>query len=324
MNVLRRFFIASVGAIVLAGPALSLAADDFPNKPIRLIVPFSPGSGTDNTARYLAREMEAALKSPVIVENRPGGNSFIAANMVAASAPDGYTLLISGSSAMTVNAAVFKKLPYDPLNDFAPVARLARGAMGLAVPASAPYRSVGDLVEALKQKPGTLNYASGSAAYQITTELFLSMAGAKAIHIPYKGAAQALTDLAGNQVNFAFGDYAALVPFIQSGKLRLLAVTSADRLVSAPDTPTLGESGFTGFDMINWTSAFAPKGTPASVIKRLSDTMVSIYENARTREFLASTNWESFPTGPEALHKYQIAEIAKWSEAAEVAGIEKP
>ncbi|AMG88984.1 tripartite tricarboxylate transporter substrate binding protein [Bordetella parapertussis] len=321
----KKHFVLSflLGAASLAASGAALAQQAFPTHPIRLIVPFAPGSGTDNTARHLAREMEAEFGSPVVVENHPGANSFIAAKMVAAAAPDGYTLLISGSSAMTVNAAIFKALPYDPLKDFAPVARLAKGAMGLAVNAQSPYRSVDDLVQAMRQQPGTLNYGSGSAAYQITTELFLSMAQAKASHIPYKGAAQALTDLAGRQVDFAFADYAALVPFLRSGKLRLLAVSSAERLESEPATPTVAQAGYPGFDMVNWTSAFAPAGTPAPIVDTLSKAIVAIYEREQTRAFLAGTNWESFPVGPAELRRYQVDEIAKWSRAAEIAGIEK-
>lgn len=321
----KKQFVLSVllGATSLLASSAPLAQQAFPTRPIRLIVPFAPGSGTDNTARYLAREMEAVFSSPVVVENHPGANSFIAAKMVAAAQPDGYALLISGSSAMTVNAAIFKALPYDPLKDFAPVARLAKGAMGLAVNAESPYRSVDDLVAAMRKRPGALNYGSGSAAYQITTELFLSMASSKASHIPYKGASQALTDLAGRQVDFAFADYAALVPFLSSGKLRLLAVSSAERLESEPDVPTVEQAGYPGFDMVNWTSAFAPAGTPEPVIDKLSSAIVAIYERPQTQEFLAGTNWDSFAAGPAALRQYQIDEIAKWSRAAEIAGIEK-
>lgn len=323
MQIIRRLTTIFLCATALGVAATSHARQDFPNKPVRLVVPFSPGSGTDNTARYLAREMEAKLGTPVVVENRPGGNSFIATQAVAGADPDGYTLLVSGSSAMTVNKAVFKDLPYDPIKDFEPVARLANGAMGLAVQANSPYRTVSDLVIAAKKRPGELNYGSGSAAYEITTELFLSMADASATHVPYKGAAQAMTDLAGGQLDFVFADYAATLPFVRSDKVRLLAVTSAHRLESATDVPTLAEQGFPGYDMVNWTSVFAPAGTPPEVIERLSNVIVEIYDGTETREFLAKTNWESFPTGPEELRAYQQQEIEKWQRAAEVAGIEK-
>ena len=312
-----------VGALLFSTASAVVAQDDFPTRPIRLVVPFTPGSGTDNTARYLAREMELRFKSPVVVENQPGANSFIAAKAVAGAAADGYTLLVSGSSAMTVNQALFKELPYDPLKDFAPVARLAQGAMGLAVSASSPYQSVPDLVNAMREKEGSMNYGSGAASYFITTELFLSLSKAKAVHVPYKGAAQALTDLVGEQIDFVFADYAALVPFLNSGRLRMLAVTSADRLESAPDIPTISESGYPGFEMVNWTSVFAPAGTSDHVIRKLSDAIVSIYEQPEALAFLATTNWSSIAAGPDILRQYQIDEIAKWGDAAKIANIEK-
>lgn len=313
---------ALAGAVWLAQPAtVALAA--YPDKPIRLIVSFPPGSGTDSNARYVARKMEEKLGVAVTVENRPGGNSFIAAQAVATAPADGYTLLLASNSPVATNAAMYKNLPYDPVEDFAPVARLGYGAMALAVKSDAPYQSVKDLVDAARQRPGALNYGSGSASYQIATELFLSMGGVKANHVPYRGAAPALTDLAGGQVDFVFADYGAVIPFVQSGRMRLLAVTGDSRLKSSPDTPTLQESGFPGYYMVNWTAAFAPAKTPAPIIDTLADTLLAIYRTPDAAEFLARTNWEVFPVGPKELGEFQRQEIRKWDEAAQRAGIPK-
>jgi len=313
---------ALAGAVWLAQPA-TVAQAAYPDKPIRLIVSFPPGSGTDSNARYVARKMEEPLGVAVTVENRPGGNSFIAAQAVATAPADGYTLLLASNSPVATNAAMYKNLPYDPVKDFAPVARLGYGAMALAVKSDAPYQSVKDLVEAARQRPGVLNYGSGSASYQIATELFLSMGGVKANHVPYRGAAPALTDLAGGQVDFVFADYGAVIPFVQSGRMRLLAVTGDSRLKSSPDTPTLQESGFPGYYMVNWTAAFAPAKTPAPIIDTLADTLLDIYRTPDAAEFLARTNWEVFPVGPKELGEFQRQEIRKWDEAAQRAGIPK-
>jgi len=312
-----------LGALLCAALLLPAAQAAYPDKPIRLIVSFPPGSGTDSNARYVAQQMEARLGVPVSVENRPGGNSFIAAQAAATAAPDGYTLLLASNSPVATNVAMFKQLPYDPVKDFAPVARLGYGAMALAVQADSPYKTVADLVEAARREPGRLNYGSGSASYQIATELFLSMAGIKATQVPYKGAAPALTDLAGGQVDLVFADYGAVIPFVQAGKMRLLAVTGHERLRSAPDVPTLQESGFDGYYMVNWTAAFAPARTPAPVIDKLSRTLVDIYRTADAEAFLARTSWEAFPAGPDELGEFQRAEIRKWAAAAERAGIPK-
>lgn len=321
MNKAMRLLALACAAWLAQPAATALAA--YPDKPIRLIVSFPPGSGTDSNARYVAKKMEEKLGVAVTVENRPGGNSFIAAQAVATAAPDGYTLLLASNSPVATNAAMFKHLPYDPVKDFAPVARLGYGAMALAVKADAPYKTVGDLVEAARKRPGELNFGSGSASYQIATELFLSMGAIKANHVPYRGAAPALTDLAGGQVDFVFADYGAVIPFVQSGRMRLLAVTGDTRLKSAPDTPTLQESGFPGYYMVNWTAAFAPAHTPPAVIDTLSETLLAIYGTADAAEFLARTNWEVFPVGPKALGEFQREEIRKWDEAAQRAGIPK-
>lgn len=317
-------------AVILGGMAALMAsvvqaADTYPDKPIRMIVSFPPGSGTDTNARYAAQKLEEALGSPVVVENRPGGNSFIAAQAVTSAKPDGYTLMLASNSPVTTNVAMFEKLPYDPVNELTPIAKLSFGAMGLAVKADSPYNSVADLIEAAKQSDGELNYGSGSASYQIATELFLSLADIKAEHIPYRGAAPALTDLIGGTVDFVFADFGAIVPFIggDNPHLKVLAVTGGDRIVSQPDTPTLQESGVKDYYMVNWTAAFAPTGTPQAIIQKLSDALVKIYSSQDAADFLARTGWEAFPGDFQELKQFQLDEIHRWDSAARLAGIPK-
>lgn len=325
MQAITRRAAAIAGVTVLATLAfwVAPARAEYPDRPVKLVVSFPPGSGTDTNARYVARKLEEKLGKPVVVENRPGGNSFIAAQAVVSAEPDGYTLLLASNSPVATNVAMFRKLPYDPVADLAPIARLGVGAMALVVPASSSYRDVASLVDAARRNPGKLNYGGGSASYQIATELFLTRAGVKANHVPYKGAAPALTDVAAGQIDFAFADYGATLPLLQAGKLRILAVTGDKRLASRPDTPTLQESGFPGYFMVNWTAAFAPARTPKPVLHKLEQAIVEIYSTRESAEFLARTNWDVFVAGADELRRFQLADIRRWSEAAEQAGIPK-
>ncbi|TWG85586.1 tripartite-type tricarboxylate transporter receptor subunit TctC [Cupriavidus gilardii J11] len=309
---------------LLCLPALAMAdAATYPSRPVKIIVSFPPGTGSDGSARFLAQKLEARLGQPFVVENRPGANSFIAAQTVARAEPDGYTLFVASNSPMATNVAQFKSLPYDPVKDFAPVARLYYGAMVLSVPASSPYRTVRDLVEAAKANPGKLSYGSGSASYQIATELFLRQAGAKAVAIPYKGAAPAMADLAGGQVDFAMSDYTAAAGLAQAGKTRILAVAGDKRLSVQPNVPTLQEVGFKDYYMVNWVSLFAPAKTPADIVAKLGKAAVEIFNSKDAEEFIGRTNGQIFAGGPEVLRKFQLDEIKRWSAAATLAGIPK-
>ena len=311
-------------AVLLCGliaPATGWTA--YPDKPIKMIVSFPPGSGTDTNARYAAKKMSEKLGVPVLVENKPGANSFIAAEAVANAKPDGYTLLFASNSPVATNVAMFKSLPYDPVKGLTPLAKLSFGAMGVAVNAASPYSSIPALISQAKNNPGKMNYGSGSASYRIATELFLSMAGIAAKQIPYKGAAPALTDLASGQVDFVFADYGAILPLAQAGKVRIIAVTGTDRLATAPDIPTLKELGYPDYYMVNWTAAFGPAGLPAQITNTLAATLEEIYKTDDAKAFLARINWEAFPGGSDELAQFQRTEIQRWSAAAEQAGIPK-
>ncbi len=302
-------------------PAAGWAA--YPEKPIKMIVSFPPGSGTDTNARYAAKNMSEKLGVPVLVENKPGGNSFIAAEAVANAKPDGYTLLFASNSPVATNVAMFKSLPYDPVKGLTPLAKLSFGAMGVAVNASAPYSSIPQLVEHAKKHSGTMNYGSGSASYRIATELFLSMAQITARQIPYKGASPALTDLASGQVDFVFADYGAILPLANAGKVKIIAVTGTDRLATAPSIPTLKELGYPDYYMVNWTAAFGPAGLPDNLRDLLSKTLEDIYQTDDAKAFLAKINWEAFPGDANDLAGFQRTEIERWSQAAARAGIPK-
>ena len=308
---------ASVSGLTMTSTALA----QYPDKPIRFIVSFPPGSGTDTNARYTAKRLQEKLGMPVTVENRPGGNSFMAVDQVVKAKPDGYTLLFSSNSPVSTNVVMFKDLPYDPVKDLTPLAKLGFGAMGVAVPASSPIQSIEQLVVEAKKRPGALNYGSGSASYQIATELFLQQAGIKANHVPYRGASAAVTDLAGKQIDFVFADYGALIPLADNKSIRVIAATGDQRLKRAPDVPTLQELGYKDYYMVNWVALFGPAGLPEDVQATLSKAMVDIYSDQESIDFLDRMSWEIFPGDGKALAEFQQSEIKRWSDAAKQANI---
>ncbi|WP_036594975.1 Bug family tripartite tricarboxylate transporter substrate binding protein [Ottowia thiooxydans] len=300
-----------VGLTLAATGVLATAQPAYPEKPIKLIVPYPPGSGTDTVARYTARRLEAALKQPVVVENRAGGNAIIAVQAVINAPSDGYTLLWAANGPVSTNVALYEKLPYDPLVDLQPVARVAYSPMGLFVPTNSPFKTATDLLNDTKNNPGKLNYASGSATYNIATEWLLSIAGGKATQISYKGSAPAIADLAGGQVDFSIVELSAAAPLIQAGKIRLLAVTAEKRMHSEPNVPTLQELGYKDFFQVAWWAVFAPKGTPASVRGTLEQTLLKVYGDAESKEYLDKNNFSAFLGDAAALRKFQEAEIKR-------------
>lgn len=306
------WFTKLAAASALATAALaSFGQTGYPDKHIRLVVPYPPGSGTDTVARYTARRLETALKQPVVVENKAGGNAIIAAQAVISSHPDGYTLLWAANGPVTTNVALYDKLPYDPLTDLVPVARLAYSPMGLFVPANSPYKSATDLFAATKSQPGKLNYASGSATYNIATEWLMSEIGGKATAVNYKGSAPAIADVAGGQVDFAIVELSAALPMVQANKLRLLAVTSEQRMPNEPSTPTIQELGYMSYFQVAWWGVFAPKGTPQNIRTTLEQTLLKIYADAQTKEYMEKNNFSLFVGDAAALKKFQEAEIKR-------------
>jgi tripartite-type tricarboxylate transporter receptor subunit TctC len=308
----------ALAMLPLAGAA---AAADYPERPVKVIVSLPPGSGADTTARFIAKHLTEKFGQPFLVENKPGANSFIAARAVAEAAPDGYTLFVASNSPMVTNVAVFKSLPYDPVKDFAPVARIARFPMVLVVPSGSPYKTLEGFVTAARDAPGKLNYASGTATYQVAMESFHERNQIKATPVPYKGTSLAMTDLAGGSVDYSMAEVSAVMPLLRAGKVRALAVTSTQRLKELPQVPTIDESGSKGYEAYAWTGVFAPARVPEKIVSRLALAIRDVLMTEEGAGFMASLGGSVFPGGPQQLRDFQLSEIEKTRRIAKVAGI---
>ncbi|QQX82854.1 tripartite tricarboxylate transporter substrate binding protein [Cupriavidus necator] len=313
----RRLMLASLALLALPAAAQT----GYPTRPVKIIVSLPPGSGADSTARFIAQQLAGKFRQPFVVENRPGANGFIGARAVAEAAPDGYTLFVGSNSSMVTNAALFRSLPYDPVKDFVPVERIARFAMVVVVPASSPFKTLGGLVEAIRNAPGKLNYASGSAGYQVYTELFHERFHLKGNPISYKGTAPAMTDVAAANVDYAIGEISSVLPLIRAGRIRPLAVTDSQRQKDLPQVPTVAESGAPGFDVTAWTGVFAPARVPEPIVKALSDAVRTAMQGPDSVKFISGLGGTVYPGGPQALREFQLAEIARTREIVKTAGI---
>ena len=263
--------IARLAAVlVCCAAAFATHAQTYPSKPIRLVVGYAAGGGTDTLARMLGVKLEASWGKPVIVENRTGASGILATEMVKQSAPDGYTLIVGGSSAMTINPTLIAKLSYDPLKDFIPVTNLAQYPLLILVNPSLPVRSVRELIAYAKANPGKLDYASPNTMGQLTMELFNQMAGTKLAHVPYKGGAPSIVATLSGETQLVIVDTSPAIPHIKSGRLIGLATTSSRRLTALPEMPTVAESGLPGYDIATWFGLFAPAGVPGEIITKLN------------------------------------------------------
>lgn len=297
------------------------AEPDYPTRPVRVIVAMPPGGGLDATARYVAKELSEKLKQPFIVENRPGANGFIAAKTVAGAQPDGYTLWMSSNSPMVTNAAVFRSLPYDPVHDFTPIARLVRLPLVIAVPASSPYTTLESLMAAGRASPGKLNYGSGSATYQLVLELIHERNHVKANAVPYKGTVPAMTDLAAGNVDYSVGEINAVMPLARGGKVRVLAVTSGQRLKELPDVPTVAESGAPGLEIDGWIALYGPAKMPPKLVAALSETVDGIMRRPSTAASIGAMSGVVYPAGPEVLKAFQASEMERAKRIVQSADI---
>jgi len=281
-------------------------AQSYPSKSIRLIVPFAPGGGNDTVARAVAQQMSQSLGQAVIVENKPGAGGVLGAELAAKALPDGYTIFLGGVGSLAVNPQVIAKIPYDPIRDFSPIILLATAPSVVAVNAASQFKSIQEMTAFAKQNPGKLNYASngnGSSA-QIATVIYESMAGVELTHVPYKGLAPALTDLLSGQVQVMFSSMVAIIPHIQAGRLRALAVTSAKRSPLLPNTPTLSESGLQGYEAGSWYGLLAPSGTPDVIIQRLNQEAGKALKQAIVKESLSAEGAEVIGGSPQDFSKY--------------------
>ena len=268
----RRPVLAALLASVVA-PLAVQAQGDYPSMPIRMVVPFPPGGGTDNVARLITERVQADTHWNFVIDNRAGAGGNIGLDAVAKSKGDGYTLGLGQTANLAINPSLYPKMPYDALKDLVPVAVVATQPVVLVVKAESPYHSLSDLVQAAKAKPRQVSMASAGngTVGHLTGELFAKQAGFQHVHVPYKGAGPATTDLLGGQVDYYFGTPQAVVPFLKAGRLRALGVSSAKRLPILPDTPTIGEAGYKGFETGDWKMLVAPAGTPAAIVNRLHE-----------------------------------------------------
>jgi tripartite-type tricarboxylate transporter receptor subunit TctC len=298
-------------------------AQDYPRKPVRLIVPFAPGGGNDTVARAIAQSLGASLGQPVLVDNRSGAGGVVGAELAAKAPADGYTLFLGGVGSHAVNPSLHARLPYDPVRDFAPITLIASAPSVLVVHPSVPADSIGEFTALAKANPGKLNYASngnGSSA-QLAAVMYESMAGVAMVHIPYKGLAPALVDLLGGEVQAMFSSVVAIVPHIRAGRLRALAVTGRRRSPLMPEVPTLDESGLAGYEAGSWYGMLAPAGTPPPVIARLHDGIVRALEQPEVRERLAAEGAEVIGSTPEQFAAHIKSELARTGKLLREAGI---
>jgi len=311
--------------LALAGSCCAAAsrADDYPSRPVRLIVPYAPGGGADTVARLVARRVSDTIGQTVVIENRGGAGAIIGTELVAKAEPDGYTLLLGQSGPISINPAVYKDLRYDPIKDFAPITMTTAYPYILAVNAKLPVKSLQEFVALAKSQPGALNYGTTGigAANHLVTELFNGKAGLKMTHIPYRGTALAVADLVGGQVTMVFGDPISVLPHMQAGTLRALAVTSPQRSAVAPEVPTIAESGFPGFDAIAWHGILAPAKTPPNIVKRLNTEIVNALHHPETQALLVKQAMQTVGNTPEEFAAFIQKDIAVWKAVAAEADV---
>jgi len=310
----------SLFALPLAGIA-GTAADTFPERPIRIIVPFPPGGGTDTVARTVAAKLSERWNVPVTVDNRPGGNTLIGAEMAARAAPDGYTLFLPIDSTLAMNQSLYAKLPYDPINGFAPVSLAVTMPMVLAVHPSVKARSVKDLIGLAKSSDGKLAYAHGALPAQVAGEAFKAAAKVDMVSVPYKGSGPAMTDVVGGQVPVIFDALGPAIAFVKSGKVRPLAVTSAKRSPSLPDVPTLAESGLAGMDLVTWIGFVAPAGTDRAIVAKLTAEITRILKLPETTEKLGAMGMDVVASSPDQFAQTIRDDAVKLGGVIKAAGI---
>ena len=323
---MKRFFprAAVVFALVLAvAGAPGAYAQQYPGRPIRMIVPFPPSGSTDIMARVLAQKLTERLGQQVIVDNRGGAGGTIGMELAAKAPPDGYTLMMSTSITHTVGVSLYSKLPYNVLTDFAPITMAASVPLLVVVNPSVPARSVKELIALAKARPGQLNYASpgNGTSGHLAAEMFKSMAGVDVVHVPYKGGGPAVMDLIGGQVQMLILSAVATLPHVKSGKLRALALTSLTRSPDLPNIPTVSESGLPGYEVVLWYGVFAPAKTPKAIVTRLNQDVVRIMQSPEIGARLASEGGRPVGNTPEQFQEIIKADVAKWAKIVKDAGI---
>jgi len=315
--------LAAVLGVVLLAFSTSASAQQYPNRPIRFVVPFAPGGSTDTLARTIGQKLTDALQQQVVVDNRSGANGNIGMEIVAHAAPDGYTILLGYIANLGIGPGLYAKLPFDPVRDYAPITQLASSPNILAVHPSLPVKSLRELIAYAKTNPKKLNFASsgvGSIGH-LTGELLNRSAGVDMMHVPYKGSGQAVIDLLGGQVQMMFSGMSSVMQHIKAGKLRALAVTGAQRSPAVPDVPTIAESGFPGFEATAWYGVLATARTPKTIVNRLHDEIVRALALPDVKERLNNVGFELVGGTPDEFAVFIKSEIAKWTRVVRDAHI---
>ena len=317
-----RGFFRRLVAIGLTLAATGAGAQPYPSKPITIVVPFGAGSGTDSIARIIGQYLQNALNQSVVIENKVGASGVLAATYVARAAPDGYTLLMATNSTHSANPHLFKSLAYDPVKDFAPVARAGSYVFMLVVNPAVPARTLPELVAYAKANPGKLTYASGNTTGIVAGETLKSKAGIDVLHIPYKSTPPAINDLLGGRVSMMFIDLAPGLEHVRAGTMRALAVTTRERSALLPDLPSLSEAGIPGYDVTSYAALFAPAGTPKEIVDRLNAEVQKIIANPDAKARIAVTGFDAFSGPPETLASFVQSELVNWGKLIKDAGIE--
>ena len=319
---MRKRHVLFLLAAGLLGLPATAAPEAYPAKPLKIVVPFPAGSGTDAGARVLGQWLTAKTGQGVIVDNRPGASGFIAAQAAAAAAPDGHTLLLTTNTTHAANPAMFKKLPYDPVKDFEPVSMVGSAGLLLLVPAASPDPDIGAFLARLRSGGKRLHFGAGNSSSRVAGELLKTATGADLLAVPYKGTPQALTDLMGGQVDFMFCDVGAALSLVTSGKLRALATSSADRELLLREVPTLKEAGLKDFEMTVWSAVFVPAKTPKETVAKLSELLRAALADPAVRQEFSTTGGRSRGSTPDELRAFVNSEMAKWADAIKTAGIQ--
>ncbi|HVL55299.1 MAG TPA: tripartite tricarboxylate transporter substrate binding protein, partial [Burkholderiaceae bacterium] len=315
------FAAATLAAAASLAPSVA-AAQAWPSKPLRMVVPFTAGGSTDTVARIIAERLGPRLGQPVIVENKAGAGGAVGSDHVAKSAPDGYTMLVGTSSTMAIAPHVYTKLPYEPTRDFAPITLLGTADIMIVVNASLPIKTVEDLLKHAKANPGKLTFASGGngSISHLLGEYFKSMAKVDLLHVPYRGDAQMVVDLLGGQVDMAFGTAVAFLPHVKTGKVTALAVTNPKRSTTQGHLPTVSEAGVPGYEAVQWFGIAAPSGTPQPIIQRLNDEIRAILQIPEVRQRFGELGFDVVGNTPDEFREFLKAENAKWKRVAEISG----
>ena len=323
---MKRRHLIAVSRVLLATLACCtvgmVAAQDYPARTVQLIVPFPPGGPTDIVGRLVAQRLSEGLGKPVVVENRPGAGGTVGSAAAAKATPDGYTLLYGSTSTLAIAPSLYRNLSYDPRTAFAPIGLVSRGAIVLAIHSAVPATTLTEFIAEARRQPGKLAYASAGSGTppHLAAEFFKSVAGVDLLHVPYKGGAQALTDVASGQAQAIFEGLVTLAPQIKAGRIRALAITGERRDSTLPDTPTFAQAGLPAYDAYFWSGLVAPAGTPPEIIRRLNAVLVQSFERADVREALDRQGLQPAGSSPQAFAEFIASEIGRWAKVAKASG----